>query len=86
MDTIFKKTVELVRNNPADFQKITQSITKKILKNNHPLKKSEVLKRFRKIWPDSKGHKVIVIGWLFSDSAIGTGASSVPTAMSEVLT
>ena len=86
MDTIFKKTVELVRNNPADFQKITQSITKKILKNNHPLKKSEVLKRFRKIWPDSKGKKVIVIGWLLSDSAIGTGATSVPTALAEILT
>lgn len=86
MDTIFKKTEELVRNNPADFQKTTQSITKKILKNNHPLKKSEVLKRFRKIWPDSKGKKVIVIGWLLSDSAIGTGAPSVPTALAEILT
>jgi len=86
MDTIFKKTEELVRNNPADFQKTTQSITKKILKNNHPLKKSEVLKRFHKIWPDSKGKKVIVIGWLLSDSAIGTGAPSVPTALAEILT
>jgi hypothetical protein len=86
MDDIFKKTIELVRKNPADFQKTIQSITKKILKNNHPLNIGKVAKRFYKIWPDSRGKKVIVIGWLLSDSAIGTGMPSVPTALAEILT
>jgi len=86
MDDIFKKTKELVRNNPADFQETTQSIIKKILKNNHPLNIGEVSKRFCKIWPDSKGKEVIEIGRLLSDTAIGTGMPSVPTALAEILT
>jgi len=87
MDDIFKKAKELVRQNPADFQEALLTIINNVFTDNHPLEsKREIHDRFYNFWPDCRGKEVIVIGWLVSDTAIGSGEPSVPLALVKILT
>jgi len=85
MDAIFNKVIELIRDNPDDFQEELNAIIEKILQNKREID-LKISSRFFNIWPECRGKEIIAFAWLLSDTAIGIGEPLVPTGLATVLT
>lgn len=82
---IFEQARAIVRSNPNDFQPILTIISGQILGGKKTLSPAQVQTDFHHIWQAAKDKEIIVIGWLLSDTAIGSGKPDIDRKLTDLL-